>query len=118
MATERVQEKRQFGHRAQLALTPAQVRLVDAQAHTARTMWNLLHDWWTMLPKGKHTLALADAAIRGRAKAPKFKARFRSVMSVDVPHGRDLHIKRVHRRWGVRGRGALARRSGLDDVAQ
>ncbi|WP_406120663.1 transposase [Streptomyces canus] len=134
MVTERVQEKRQFGHRARLALTPAQVRLVDAQAHTARTTWNLLHDWWTMVPKGKHTLALADAAIRqarkdidwlaalpaqaaqavlktyfqawkncweGRAEAPNFKARFRSVMSVDVPQGRDLHIKRVHRRWGM-----------------
>jgi putative transposase len=134
VVTERVQEKRQFGHRARLALTPAQVRIVDAQAHTARTTWNLLHDWWTMLPKGKRTLALADAAIRqarkdidwlaalpaqaaqavlktyfqawkncweGRAEAPKFKARFRSVMSVDVPQGRDLHIKRVHRRWGV-----------------
>ncbi|MEV6591639.1 RNA-guided endonuclease InsQ/TnpB family protein [Streptomyces acidicola] len=117
-----------------MALTPAQVRLVDAQAHTARTMWNLLHDWWTMLPKDKRTLASADAAIRqarkdidwlaalpaqaaqavlktyfqawkncweGRAEAPNFKARFRSVMSVDVPQGRDLQIKRVHRRWGM-----------------
>ncbi|MFF4608045.1 RNA-guided endonuclease InsQ/TnpB family protein, partial [Streptomyces sp. NPDC001339] len=37
----------------------------------------------------------------GRAGAPNFKGRFRSVMSVDVPQGRDLHIKRVHRRWGM-----------------
>ena len=134
MATERAQEKRQFGHRARLALTPAQIRLIDAQAHAARTTWNLLHDWWTMLPKGKRTLAAADAAIRqarrdidwlaalpaqaaqavlktyfqawkncwdGRAEAPNFKARFRTVMSVDVPQGRDLQIKRVHRRWGM-----------------
>ncbi|PZG85988.1 transposase [Streptomyces sp. NTH33] len=117
-----------------MALTPAQVRLVDAQAHAARATWNLLHDWWTLLPKGKRTLAAADAAIRqarkevgwlaalpaqaaqavlrtylqawrncwqGRADAPNFKARFRSVMSVDIPQGRDLQITRVHRRWGM-----------------
>ncbi|MBT2489793.1 transposase [Streptomyces sp. ISL-96] len=134
MSTERVQEKRQFGHRARLALSPAQIRLMDDQAHAARTMWNCLHDWWTMLPKEKRSLAAADAAIRqarkeidwlgvlpaqaaqavlktylqswkncwdGRADAPNFKARFRAVMSVDIPQGRDLQIKRVHRRWGV-----------------
>ncbi|WP_327579308.1 hypothetical protein [Streptomyces sp. NBC_00145] len=33
---ELVWEKRQFGHRARLALTPAQVRLMDDQAHAAR----------------------------------------------------------------------------------
>ncbi|MGW0756173.1 RNA-guided endonuclease InsQ/TnpB family protein [Streptomyces sp. NPDC002814] len=87
-----------------------------------------------MLPKGKRSLAAADAAIRQarkdiawlavlpaqaaqavlktyfqawkncwerRAEAPIFKARFRTVLSVDVPQGRDLRIKRVHRRWGV-----------------
>lgn len=37
----------------------------------------------------------------GRADAPNFKGRFRSVMSVDIPQGRDLNIIRVHRRWGV-----------------
>lgn len=37
----------------------------------------------------------------GRADAPNFKGRFRSVMSVDIPQGRDLNITRVHRRWGV-----------------
>ncbi|MBC2907783.1 transposase [Streptomyces sp. PSKA01] len=117
-----------------MALTPAQIRLIDAQAHAARTAWNLLHDWWTMLPKDRRTLAAADAAIRqarkeidwlavlpaqaaqavlktyfqawkncwdGRSDAPNFKARFRTVMSVDVPQGRDLQIKRVHRRWGM-----------------
>ncbi len=68
MITEHVQEKRQFGHRARLALTPAQVRLVDGQAHTVRTTWNLLHDWWTMLAKDKRTLAAADAAIRQARK--------------------------------------------------
>ncbi|MEU3894664.1 transposase [Streptomyces sp. NPDC045251] len=126
--------KRQFGHRARLSLSPAEVSKTDAQAHAARTMWNLLHAWWQMMPKEKRTLANADAAIRqarqdidfltvlpaqaaqavlktyfqawkncwdGRADAPNFKGRFRSVMSVDVPQGRDLNIVRVHRRWGM-----------------
>ncbi|MFI2369299.1 RNA-guided endonuclease InsQ/TnpB family protein [Streptomyces sp. NPDC018833] len=37
----------------------------------------------------------------GRADAPGFKRRFRSVMSVDIPQGRDLNVTRVHRRWGM-----------------
>ncbi|MEV7858252.1 transposase [Streptomyces hirsutus] len=107
---------------------------MDDQAHAARTMWNCLHDWWTMLPKDKRSLSAADAAIRrarkeidwlgalpaqaaqavlkayfqawkncwgGRADPPHFKARPRTVMSVDIPQGRDLNITRVHRRWGM-----------------
>ncbi|QFR00353.1 transposase [Streptomyces phaeolivaceus] len=126
--------KRQFGHRARLALSPAGVRAADDQAHSARTMWNLLHAWWQMMPKEKRTLANADAAIRqarqdidflaalpaqaaqavlktyvqawkncweGRADAPNFKGRLRTVMSVDIPQGRDLNMTRVHRRWGM-----------------
>ncbi|WP_116214506.1 RNA-guided endonuclease InsQ/TnpB family protein [Streptomyces olivoreticuli] len=127
-------EKRQFGHRARLALRPAEACKADEQAHAARTLWNLLHAWWRMMPKEKRTLANADAAIRqarkdigflaalpaqaaqavlktyyrawvncweGRAEAPGFKSRVRSVMSVDIPQGRDLNIVRVHRRWGM-----------------
>ncbi|MFB6615204.1 RNA-guided endonuclease TnpB family protein, partial [Streptomyces sp. NPDC056367] len=126
--------KRQFGHRARLALSHDEVLKSDAQAHAARTMWNLLHAWWQMMPKDKRTLANADAAIRqaredigflaalpaqaaqavlktyfqawkncwdGRADAPTFKGRLRTVMSVDIPQGRDLNILRVHRRWGM-----------------
>ncbi|MFF1568284.1 RNA-guided endonuclease TnpB family protein, partial [Streptomyces sp. NPDC058293] len=126
--------KRQFGHRARLALSRAETLLIDEQAHAARAMWNCLHAWWQMMPKDKRTLANADAAIRqarkeidflavlpaqaaqavlktyvqawknfwdGRVEAPNFKGRFRSVMSVDIPQGRDLQIKRVHRRWGM-----------------
>ncbi|WP_045557881.1 RNA-guided endonuclease InsQ/TnpB family protein [Streptomyces sp. FxanaA7] len=126
--------KRQFGHRARLALSPAGIRAADDQARAARTMWNLLHAWWQMMPKQKRTLAHADAAIRqarkdidflaflpaqaaqavlktyvqawkncwdGRADAPNFKGRLRTVMSVDIPQGRDLNITRVHRRWGM-----------------
>ncbi|NEC91522.1 transposase [Streptomyces sp. SID12501] len=107
---------------------------MDRQAHAARTTWNLLHDWWTMLPKAKRSLAAADAVIRqgraeldwlavlpaqaaqavlktyfrawkncreGRAGAPEFKSRIRTRMSIDIPQGRDLHVVRVHRRWGM-----------------
>nr|WP_281404189.1 transposase [Kitasatospora kifunensis] len=117
-----------------MALTPVQVRVMDDQAHAARTMWNCLHDWWTMLPKERRSLAAADAAIRqarqeidwlgvlpaqaaqavlktylqawrncweGRSGVPNFKTRIRTVMSVDVPQGRDLNVTRVHRRWGM-----------------
>ncbi|WP_055626937.1 RNA-guided endonuclease InsQ/TnpB family protein [Streptomyces hirsutus] len=125
--------KRQFGHRARLALSPAEVSRIAGQAHAARTLWNLLHAWWQMMPKEKRSLQHADAAIRQarkdidflavlpaqaaqavlktyfrawqncwehRADAPNFKGRIRTVMSVDIPQGRDLHIVRVHRRWG------------------
>ncbi|MFI2378561.1 RNA-guided endonuclease InsQ/TnpB family protein [Streptomyces sp. NPDC018964] len=126
--------KRQFGHRARLALSSAEVSKIDDQAHAGRALWNLLHTWWQMMPKEKRTLTNADAAIRQareeidflaalpaqaaqavlktyfrawkncwehRADAPNFKGRFRTVMSVDIPQGRDLHITRVHRRWGM-----------------
>ena len=56
--------KRQFGHRARLVLSPAEIRVLDDQAHAARTLWNCLHSWWTMLPKEKRGLAAADEAIR------------------------------------------------------
>ncbi|MFI0451611.1 RNA-guided endonuclease InsQ/TnpB family protein [Actinomadura sp. 6N118] len=126
--------ERQFGHRARLALTPAQIEILDGQGHAARALWNLLHNWWLMTPKCRRSLAAADATIRearkeidwlgvlpaqaaqavlktyhrawvscweGRAEAPVFKRRFRTVMSVDIPQGRDLHVVRVHRRWGM-----------------
>ncbi|MER6469634.1 RNA-guided endonuclease InsQ/TnpB family protein [Streptomyces collinus] len=56
--------KRQFGHRARLALSPAEVRVLDEQAHAARTLWNCLHSWWQMTPKSDTKLTAADAAIR------------------------------------------------------
>src|SRR4051812_11307419 len=60
--------KRQFGHRARLALSPAEIRLIDDQAHAARTMWNCLHSWWQMTPKSDTKLSLADEAIRQARK--------------------------------------------------
>ncbi|WP_274543546.1 MULTISPECIES: RNA-guided endonuclease InsQ/TnpB family protein [unclassified Streptomyces] len=68
MGQEIAYEKRQFGHRARLALTPAQVRLMDDQGHAARTTWNLLHDFWTMTPKYRRDLKAADEAIRQARK--------------------------------------------------
>lgn len=56
--------KRQRGHKSRLFLTPAQELATEDQGHTARTMWNLIHDWWTMLPKDKRNLVAADQAIR------------------------------------------------------
>lgn len=64
-------------------------------------------DWYGVLPA-----QAAQAVLRtylqawkncwdGWAEEPRFKARTRSVMSVDIPQGRDLQIKRVHRRWGM-----------------
>ncbi|MFC9507097.1 RNA-guided endonuclease InsQ/TnpB family protein [Streptomyces sp. NPDC057002] len=107
---------------------------MDAQAHAARTMWNQLHDLWTMTPRCQRSLARMDATLRqarkeidwyavlpaqaaqavlktyvqawkncwdGRVGEPNFKSRMRTAMSVDIPQGRDLQIKRVHRRWGM-----------------
>ncbi|MFC3996657.1 RNA-guided endonuclease InsQ/TnpB family protein [Nocardiopsis sediminis] len=127
--------KRHAGHRARLALSREQASLLDAQAHAARTMWNLLHAWWAMASENRRvSLKDADTAIKqarkdipwlaalpaqaaqavlktylqawrncwdGRAEEPAFKSRLRSVMSVDIPQGRDLHVQRVHRRWGM-----------------
>ncbi|MFF0673041.1 RNA-guided endonuclease InsQ/TnpB family protein [Streptomyces tendae] len=56
--------KRQFGHRSRLTLSPAEARVLDDQAHAARTLWNCLHSWWQMTPKSDTKLTAADAAIR------------------------------------------------------
>jgi len=52
------------GHRARLAVSAAQAARLDDQAHAARALWNLLHEWWTMIPREKRSLETADAAIR------------------------------------------------------
>ncbi|MFE5481738.1 RNA-guided endonuclease InsQ/TnpB family protein [Streptomyces sp. NPDC056527] len=63
--------KRQRGHKARLSLTPAQAVAAEEQGHAARALWNLVHDWWTMLPRERRTLAAADEAIRqGRKDLP------------------------------------------------
>jgi putative transposase len=65
---ERAMEKRQFGHRARLYATPAQVALMDAQAHAARAMWNQLHDLYVMTPKCQRSLKRLDATLRQARK--------------------------------------------------
>lgn len=64
-------------------------------------------DWLGMLPAqaAQAVLKTYFQAWRncwdGRVGAPTFKVRNRTVMSVDIPQGRDLNITRVHRRWGM-----------------
>ncbi|MFF5938751.1 RNA-guided endonuclease InsQ/TnpB family protein [Streptomyces sp. NPDC012508] len=63
--------KRRRGHKARLCLTPAQAAMAEEQGHAARALWNLVHDWWTMLPRERRSLAAADEAIRqGRKDLP------------------------------------------------
>ncbi|MDF2272667.1 transposase [Streptomyces coacervatus] len=64
-------------------------------------------DWYSILP-AQAAQAVLKTYVQswkncwdGRAEEPRFKARIRSPMSLDIPQGRDLHIKRVHRRWGM-----------------
>ncbi|WP_150238040.1 RNA-guided endonuclease InsQ/TnpB family protein [Nocardiopsis quinghaiensis] len=57
------------GHNARLSLEPEQVRKLDAQAHAARALWNLLHDWWTMVGENRRvSVKDADAVIRQARK--------------------------------------------------
>lgn len=67
--------KQQRGHKARVHITPDQARAAEDQGHAARTMWNCLHSWWTMLPKDKRNLADADAAIRQGRKDLDFLAK-------------------------------------------
>ncbi|WP_444960551.1 hypothetical protein [Nocardiopsis sp. M1B1] len=42
---------------------------MEAQAHAARALWNLLHSWWTMASENRRvSLADADTAIRQARK--------------------------------------------------
>ncbi len=84
--------KRQVGHRARLALSPAEIRVIDDQAHAARTMWNCLHSWWQMMPKDKRTLAGADAAIRQARKDLDY-------LAVLPAQAAQAVLKMYHRAW-------------------
>ncbi len=67
--------KRQVGHRARLVLSPAHVSTLDGQAHAARALWNMLHEWWTMVGENRRVdLRDADAAIRRARKDMDFLA--------------------------------------------
>ncbi|MEK2479335.1 transposase [Streptomyces noursei] len=63
--------KRHRGHKAKVYFSPDQARAAEEQGHASRAMWNLIHDWWTLLPKQQRSLAAADEAIRqGRKDLP------------------------------------------------
>jgi len=43
---------RRRAHTARLSLTPQQATALDRQGHTARGLWNLLHEWYTWRGSG------------------------------------------------------------------
>jgi hypothetical protein len=56
--------KRARAHVARLDLSAAQVAVLDGQAHTARALWNLLHEYVTFRQGRLASLVECDAAIR------------------------------------------------------
>ncbi|MEU7835444.1 transposase [Nonomuraea sp. NPDC049129] len=58
------QVKRTRAHVARLDLSPAQEAALDGQAHTARAVWNLLHEFTTFRQARLASLRECDAAIR------------------------------------------------------
>ncbi|WP_308164890.1 RNA-guided endonuclease InsQ/TnpB family protein [Nonomuraea sediminis] len=56
--------KRTRAHAARLDLNPAQEAVLDGQAHTARALWNLLHEFTTFRQGRFASLKACDAAIR------------------------------------------------------
>ncbi|CAM3704343.1 helix-turn-helix domain-containing protein [Nocardiopsis gilva] len=61
--------KRERGHKARLYVDPDQAAALEEQAHAARALWNLLHDWWVMVSENRRvSMAAADEAIRQARK--------------------------------------------------
>lgn len=56
--------KRTRAHVARLELSAAQVAVLDGQAHTARALWNLLHEYFTFRQGRFATVKECDEAIR------------------------------------------------------
>ncbi|MFI6454995.1 RNA-guided endonuclease InsQ/TnpB family protein [Streptosporangium amethystogenes] len=56
--------KQTRAHVARLDLSAAQVAVLDAQAHTARALWNLLHEYFTFRQGRLASVKDCDAAIR------------------------------------------------------
>ncbi|MET8053575.1 transposase [Streptosporangium sp. NPDC005286] len=56
--------KRHRAHKARLDLSAAQVTVLDGQAHAARALWNLLHEYATFRPGRLASLKECDEAIR------------------------------------------------------
>ncbi|MEU5733086.1 transposase [Streptomyces antimycoticus] len=87
-------------------MTPKCRRLLKAMDEAIRQARKEI-DWLAVLPAQaaqailKTYLQAWKNCWEGRADAPNFKTRLRTVMSVDIPQGRDLQVKRVHRHWGM-----------------
>lgn len=77
-----------------------------AQADSAIRQARNEIDWLAVLPAqaAQQVLKAYHRAWvncwEGRAGPPRFKSRIRARLSIDVPQGRDLHVRRVNRRWG------------------
>ncbi|MFC0865079.1 hypothetical protein ACFHYQ_22560 [Sphaerimonospora cavernae] len=56
--------KQTRAHVARLDLSAAQVAVLDGQAHTARALWNLLHEYFTFRQGRFATVKDCDEAIR------------------------------------------------------
>ncbi|MEV6985661.1 RNA-guided endonuclease TnpB family protein, partial [Sphaerisporangium sp. NPDC051017] len=56
--------KQARAHVARLELSTAQAAVLDGQAHTARALWNLLHEYATFRQGRLATLKQCDEAIR------------------------------------------------------
>ncbi|WP_225878197.1 hypothetical protein [Spongiactinospora rosea] len=57
-------EKRLRGHVARLEVNRAQIATLDGQAHAARALWNLLHEYFTFRQGRFASLKDCDDAIR------------------------------------------------------
>lgn len=85
--------KIQRGIKFRLYPTPEQAEALEVQAHAARAMWNLLHDWWTW--GGRHrrpTLTQADRAIRQARKDIPWLSELPAQAAQQV-------LKQYHRAW-------------------
>lgn len=60
--------KRARAQVARLDLSPAQVAVLDGQAHAARALWNVLHEYFTFRQGRFATLKECDEAIRAARK--------------------------------------------------
>ncbi|MGI5486342.1 RNA-guided endonuclease InsQ/TnpB family protein [Microtetraspora malaysiensis] len=56
--------KQTRAHVARLDLSTAQIAVLDGQAHTARALWNLLHEYFTFRQGRLASIKDCDAAIR------------------------------------------------------
>lgn len=85
--------KIQRGIKFRLCPTPEQAAVLEGQAHAARTMWNLLHDWWTWGGRSRRpNVTLADKAIRQARKDIDFLGALPAQAAQQV-------LKQYHRAW-------------------